>query len=193
MKSFYFCSKTAAEEKLVDIECGMPAKLMFKYNHVDEESKIVVNRKTNRVVANKDKDLKLTFTLKDKKGKTFTSVDSLNIETKVSDDSLLTPETTYATNPTIKVSSFGSVSTRRKCNLIFSKITKVSFLSINSFVNISAEHVLKVKGSKGDVDVKFKLAGYNEEVLAKAGITNPVSSYIRQFVRKLSKYGASIP
>ena len=166
---------------------------MFKYNHVDEESKIVVNRKTNRVVANKDKDLKLTFTLKDKKGKTFTSVDSLNIETKVSDDSLLTPETTYATNPTIKVSSFGSVSTRRKCNLFFSKITKVSFLSINSFVNISAEHVLKVKGSKGDVDVKFKLAGYNEEVLAKAGITNPVSSYIRQFVRKLSKYGASIP
>jgi len=140
--------KTAAEEKLVDIECGMPAKLMFKYNHVDEESKIVVNRKTNRVVANKDKDLKLTFTLKDKKGKTFTSVDSLNIETKVSDDSLLTPETTYATNPTIKVSSFGSVSTR-------------------------PEHVLKVKGSKGDVDVKFKLAGYNEEVLAKAGITNP--------------------
>jgi len=140
--------KTAAEEKLVDIECGMPAKLMFKYNHVDEESKIVVNRKTNRVVANKDKDLKLTFTLKDKKGKTFTSVDSLNIETKVSDDSLLTPETTYAINPTIKVSSFGSVSTR-------------------------PEHVLKVKGSKGDVDVKFKLAGYNEEVLAKAGITNP--------------------
>ena len=60
-------------------------------------------------------------------------------------------------------------------------------------MNISAEHVLKVKGSKGDVDVKFKLAGYNEEVLAKAGITNPVSSYIRQFVRKLSKYGVSIP
>lgn len=140
--------KTASEEKLVDIECGMPAKLMFKYNHVDEESKIVVNRKTNRVVANKDKDLKLTFTLKDKKGKTFTSVDSLNIETKVSDDSLLIPETTYAINPTIKVSSFGSVSTR-------------------------PEHVLKVKGSQGDVDVKFKLAGYNEEVLAKAGITNP--------------------
>ena len=97
---------------------------MFKYNHVDEESKIVVNRKTNRVVANKDKDLKLTFTLKDKKGKTFTSVDSLNIETKVSDDSLLTPETTYATNPTIKVSSFGSVSTRRKCNLYFLKLLK---------------------------------------------------------------------
>jgi len=75
-------------------------------------------------------------------------VDSLNIETKVSDDSLLTPETTYAINPTIKISSFGSVSTR-------------------------PEHVLKVKGTKGDVDVKFKLAGYNEEVLAKAGITNP--------------------
>ena len=68
-----------------------------------------------------------------------------------------------------------------------------SILSINFSVNISAEHVLKVKGSKGDVDVKFKLAGYNEEVLAKAGITNPVSSYIRQFVRKLSKYGLSIP
>jgi hypothetical protein len=49
-------------------------------------------------------------------------------------------------------------------------------------VNISAEHVLKVKGSKGDVDVKFKLAGYNEEVLAKAGITNPVSSYICQLL-----------
>ena len=59
-------------------------------------------------------------------------------------------------------------------------------------MNISAEHVLKVKGTKGDVDVKFKLAGYNEEVLAKAGITNPVSSYIRQFVRKPSKYDVSI-
>ena len=125
----FFCSKTAAEEKLVDIECGMPAKLMFKYNHVDEESKIVVNRKTNKVVANKDKDLKLTFTLKDKKGKTFTSVDSLNIETKVSDDSLLTPETTYAINPTIKVSSFGSVSTRRKCNLFFSNIFFLYFIN----------------------------------------------------------------
>jgi len=33
--------------------------------------------------------------------------------------------------------------------------------------------VLKVKGNKGDVEIKFKLAGYNEEVLAKAGVTNP--------------------
>ena len=59
-------------------------------------------------------------------------------------------------------------------------------------MNISAEHVLKVKGSKGDVDVKFKLAGYNEEVLAKAGITNPVSSYLCQFVSDPSKSGVSI-
>ena len=40
---------------------------------------------------------------------------------------------------------------------------------------ISAETVLKVKGNTGGVDIKFKLAGYNEDVLAKAGVTNPVS------------------
>ena len=87
---------------------------MFKYNHVDEESKIAVDKKTNRVMANKDNDLKLTFTLKDKRGKTFTNVDSLNIETKVSEDSLLTPETTYAVIPTVRVSSFARVPTKRK-------------------------------------------------------------------------------
>ena len=87
---------------------------MFKYNHVDEESKIVVDRKTNRVMANKDKDLKLTFTIKDKNGKTFTNVDSLNIETKVSDESLLAPQTTHAVIPEVKLTKYANVPGRRK-------------------------------------------------------------------------------
>jgi len=140
--------KTAHEEKLVDIECAMPAKLMFKYNHVDEDSKIVLNQKAHKIMANKDKDVKLTFTLKDKKGKTFNNVDSLKIETKVSDDSLLVPETTHAVIPDTKVTQFAHIPAK-------------------------PETVLKVKGKTGGVDIKFKLAGYNEEVLAKAGVTNP--------------------
>jgi len=140
--------KSSSEEKLVDVECAMPTKLMFKYNHVDEDSKIVFNQKAHKIMANKDKDVKLTFTLKDKKGKTFTNVDSLKIQTKVSDDSLLEPETTHAVIPNTKITQYAHIPSK-------------------------PETVLKVKGNTGGVDIKFKLAGYNEDVLAKAGVTNP--------------------
>ena len=36
-----------------------------------------------QVLANKDKDILLTYTVKDKDGRTFHSVDGLNIEVKV--------------------------------------------------------------------------------------------------------------
>jgi len=140
--------KTALEEKLIDVECAMPQKLMFKYNHVDEDSKIVFNQKANKIMAHKDKDVKLTFTVKDQKGKTFTNVDSLKIETKVSDDSILVPETAHAVIPDTKITQ-------------------------HSHIPAKPETVLKVKGNTGGVDIKFKLAGYNDEVLAKAGVTNP--------------------
>ena len=41
-------------------------------------------------------------------------------------------------------------------------------------VLLAAEHVLKAVGKEGPVDIKMKLAGYNQEVLDKVGITNPV-------------------
>ena len=87
---------------------------MFKYNHVDEDSKIVFNQKAHKIMANKDKDVKLTFTLKDKKGKTFTNVDSLKIQTKVSDDSLLEPETTHAVIPNTKITQYAHIPSKRK-------------------------------------------------------------------------------
>ena len=87
---------------------------MFKYNHVDEDSKIVFNQKAHKIMANKDKDVKLTFTLKDKKGKTFTNVDSLKIQTKVSDDSLLEPETTHAVIPNTKITQYAAIPSKRK-------------------------------------------------------------------------------
>merc|ERR1719468_589139 len=140
--------KTAHEEKIIEVECGMPSKLSFKYSHVDDSAQIAVKQKSNKVLANKDKDLKITFTLKDKEGKTFTNTDSLNIETQVSDESILTPEGSYA---------------------------KIDDIELTPLAKISGkpQHILKSKGKEGSVDIKVKLAGYNQEVLDKAGIKNP--------------------
>jgi len=41
--------------------------------------------------------------------------------------------------------------------------------------SILAQHVLKAKGKNGEVELKVKLAGYNQDVLDKAGVQNPVS------------------
>ena len=65
-------------------------------------------------MGDKDKDLALTFTLKDKDGKTFTNVDSLKIETQVSDDSILSLETAHPTIPEIELSKFAKVNAKRK-------------------------------------------------------------------------------
>ena len=68
----------------------------------------------SKVMAHQDKDLKLTFTLKDKEGKTFTNVDSLNIETKVSDDSLLSLVNPKYTIPMVELTPLAKVAGKRK-------------------------------------------------------------------------------
>ena len=50
-------------------------------------------------------------------------------------------------------------------------------MKVTFFSAFSAYHVLKAKGKEGPVDVKVKLAGYNQDVLAKAGITDAVSNF----------------
>ena len=42
----------------------------------------------------------------------------------------------------------------------------------------SAVHVLKAKGKVGPVDLKVKLAGYNQDVLDRVGVKNAVSAQI---------------
>ena len=100
----------------------MPFKLAAKYEHIDETSKLVHSPKRNRVLANKDKDLKLTFTIKDKQGRTFTSVDSLKVETKVSDDSVISLKTPYATTPAVAFNENVELTGRRKYSVQFSPI-----------------------------------------------------------------------
>jgi len=51
-------------------------------------------------------------------------------------------------------------------------------MKVTFFSAFSAYHVLKAKGKEGPVDVKVKLAGYNQDVLAKAGITDAVSNFL---------------
>lgn len=119
-------------------------------------------------MAHQDKDLKLTFTLKDKEGKTFTNVDSLNIETKVSDDSLLSLVNPKYTIPMVELTPLAKVAGKRK-------YLRWWFLKIWLKCISLAEHVLRPTGKGGKLDVKVKLAGYNQEVLDKLGITNPVS------------------
>ena len=48
------------------------------------------------------------------KGKTFTNVDSLKIETKVSDDFLLEPETAHAVIPDTKITQHSHIPAKRK-------------------------------------------------------------------------------
>ena len=67
-----------------------------------------------QVMGDKDKDLALTFTLKDKDGRTFTNVDSLKIETQVSDDSILSLETAHPTIPEVELSKFAKINAKRK-------------------------------------------------------------------------------
>ena len=66
------------------------------------------------MLANKNKALKLTYTLKDKTGATFHNTDSLNIEAKVSDDSIIEPEATFAKFPEIEVSKLVKLPGKRK-------------------------------------------------------------------------------
>jgi len=135
---------TVVEQKPIIVKCAMPSKLTFKYEAADE-SKLSHHPKFNRVLANKNKALKLTYTLKDKTGATFHNTDSLNIEAKVSDDSIIEPEATFAKFPEIEVS----------------KLVKLPGKPI---------HILKAKGKDGPVDLKVKLAGYNQAVLDFHGI-----------------------
>merc|ERR1711879_576600 len=137
---------TVVEQKTMVIKCAMPSKLTFKYEAADE-SKLSHHPKFNRVLANKDKALKLTYTLKDKTGATFHNTDSLNIEAKVSDDSIIEPESNFAKFPEIEVS----------------ELVKLPGKPI---------HILRAKGKDGPVDLKVKLAGYNQAVLDLHGITD---------------------
>ena len=66
------------------------------------------------MLANKNKALKLTYTLKDKTGATFHNTDSLNIEAKVSDDSIIEPEANFAKFPEIEVSKLVKLPGKRK-------------------------------------------------------------------------------
>mgnify|MGYP001394532604 FL=1 len=74
--------------------------------------------KHGKVLGNKDKDLALTFTLKDKDGRTFTNVDSLKIETKLSDETVLELQTAYPTIPQVELSQFAKINTKRKRKLL---------------------------------------------------------------------------
>ena len=150
------------------------------------KTEINLNKSVFQVLANKNKDLKLTYTLKDKTGATFSSVDSLNIEAKVDDDSVLKPETQYASVPEVeftklaKVPGKGSQSCQITHSCIHKRISKlVSNFIINSLIKLyfTATHILKAKGKEGPVDLKVKLAGYNQAVLDKHGIKDAVSIF----------------
>ena len=87
--------------------------------------------------------MKLTYTLKDKTGATFSSVDSLNIEAKVDDDSVLKPETQYASVPEVeftklaKVPGKGSQSCQITHSCIHKRISKlVSNFIIDSLIKL---------------------------------------------------------
>ena len=87
--------------------------------------------------------MKLTYTLKDKTGATFSSVDSLNIEAKVDDDSVLKPETQYASVPEVeftklaKVPGKGNQSRQISHSCIHKRISKlVSHLIIDSLIKL---------------------------------------------------------
>ena len=112
-------TRVSSEEKTIPVECGMPSKLTFKYAHVEEGANLVHSTKHGKVLGNKDKDLALTFTLKDKDGRTFTNVDSLKIETKVSDESVLELHTAYPTIPEVELSQFAKINTKRKFIITF--------------------------------------------------------------------------
>merc|ERR1711936_604638 len=88
-----------------------------------------------------------TYTLKDKTGATFHNTDSLNIEAKVSDDSIIESESNFAKFPEIEVS----------------ELVKLPGKPI---------HILRAKGKDGPADLKVKLAGYNQAVLDLHGITD---------------------
>merc|ERR1712029_796369 len=80
-----------------------------------------------------------------KDGRTFTNVDSLKIETKVSDESVLELHTAYPTIPEVELSQFAKINTK-------------------------PQQVLKAKGKEGSVEIKAKLAGYHQDILDKWGI-----------------------
>ena len=117
------------------MECGMPSKLTFKYAHAEEGANLVHSAKHGKVMGNKDKDLVLTFTLKDKEGKTFSNVDSLKIETKVSDESILELETAHPNIPEVELSKFAKINTKRKC--IESQAITFRLLAFNEYFSSS--------------------------------------------------------
>ena len=138
------------------------------------------------MLANKNKALKLTYTLKDKTGATFHNTDSLNIEAKVSDDSIIEPEATFAKFPEIEVSKLVKLPGKRKNfgNKRFVLEIQIRDSQTNCnfnffpFIFISAIHILKAKGKDGPVDLKVKLAGYNQAVLDFHGIKDAVRYYL---------------
>lgn len=131
----------------VYLKCAMPAKIDVATKFVTEEEgkRLVVNPETGRIMSNYKKDLQMILTVKDKDGKTFDSVESINFEFKVSDDSVL------ALKDGLQVPKY---------NIDNHDVT----------TNGKPVQVFTPKGKEGEVEVTVKVAGYNQKVLDAAQI-----------------------
>jgi nuclear pore complex protein Nup210 len=136
-----------SEENTVVVECSAPSKISLTPKPVDPETRMAASLATAKIMSDYKKNLQMILTVKDSKGKTFDSVESLNFEFKVSDPSILSPKDTLQV-PKYNIDNFDVTS------------------------NGKPFQVFAPQGKAGEVEVTVKLAGYNQKFLDAAQITD---------------------
>jgi hypothetical protein len=133
----------------INIVCNLPNRLILR----TMGEGIVHNTKGN-ILADFTKDIDIALTLKDKNGNTFETIESIELDRKLSDEALIDPATT-------------------KTGFV---IPKTQF---QDYENIKLPgkpyQTLVPAGKEGTLDISLRLSGYNEELLKKNEITNPPS------------------
>ena len=133
----------------ITIVCNIPNKLTL----LTMGEGIVHDTKGN-ILADFTKDINIAVTLKDKNGNTFETIESIEVDRKLSDETLINSAKTAT----------GFV------------IPKTQF---KDYENIKLPgkpyQTLVPAGKEGTLDISLRLSGYSEELLKKNGIKNAPS------------------
>jgi len=131
-------AQSQMEEFLV--ECSQPSKIIA---NVQSDSMVVTD---NEILVDNSQEFELVLTVKNEKGKTFETVNSLSFGVSLSDQSLAkVKESEFVTPEFVGVSSASGKPYR----------------------------TLVPQGKSGDLELKVKLSGYQQQALDKAGIRKP--------------------
>ena len=130
----------------INVVCNIPNKLTLRIM-----GEGIVHDTKGNILADFTKDIKIALTLKDKNGNTFETIESIEVDRRLSDETLIDSAKTAT----------GFV------------IPKTQFKDYDNIKLPGKPYqILVPSGKEGTLEISLRLSGYNEESLKKNGIKN---------------------